>query len=39
MVIREAELSATPQGLVFDRIEVVPAAPTQPVPENENDDD
>src|SRR6478672_3212832 len=29
MVVREAELSATPQGLVFDKVEVVPAAPTQ----------
>jgi hypothetical protein len=37
MVVREAELSATPQGLVFDRIEVVPAAPAQPVPENDDD--
>jgi len=39
MVVREAELSATPQGLVFDKVEVVPAAPTQPVPQPvENDD-
>jgi len=40
MVVREADLSATPQGLVFDEIEIVPAAPTQPVPRpNNNDDD
>jgi thrombospondin type 3 repeat protein len=37
MVVREAELSATPEGLVFDKIEVVPTAPTQPVPENDDD--
>ena len=38
MVVREAELSATPQGLVFDKVEVVPAAPTQPVPEPDDND-
>jgi hypothetical protein len=32
MVVREAELSTTAAGLVFDKVEIVPSAPAQPTP-------
>jgi hypothetical protein len=36
MVVREAELETTAMGLVFKKVELVPAAPTQPAPRSAN---